>query len=681
MSSKRFAPAPPAPAGSTSESSPLRPTAAAPAAAARAPEAAATKMAVNASRGHRSKIMTRDEAPANFDHQSFVPAATTTTATSAHHDVPDISDKAVRPGSPASSTSSSLSVSSDAAGAASAAATGVNVEHSTDTDTDDDDDVVLLSERQLGLGRRGQAARERVLPKREDLGDGTLFCPRYPKCTKFFMLSQTNARGGCKILTCVHAHEAGDWNEVGAGVCFCCHCKTECRDVNANCDCINSSFLDARQEELLKHRNAQMGRNERAAGNPVDLMSAEEIGGTSFEASILPSASTSPSAMSTISSINDDVSSLTVMLASGSSSVATAPSVATVGIKREGSPVEMSRRNKTTRKRKKHVSYADDDDGSFLSPSGSSDGSDRENGVDFPPLPPLPDETVEIAEGALDATDYEAQSSRGAPSVDDASNAHSNEDFFRAGEDGDNDPSGGDDSGGAQPCVGIANPNGNENIARWNDRYFELIEYKGEHSDCNVPKKYEENKQLGTWVNHQRAHYRRLNKGKTAKITTERIAKLNEIGFVWSAQEAAWAARFAELVAYKEEHGDCNVPCDFKGNKQLGTWVDTQRAHYQQLKKGKKSSITNERIAKLNEIGFVWDAYEAAWTARFAELVAYKAKHGDCNVPKNEENKELGTWVNKQRAEYRLLMNGKSSTMTGERIAKLDEIGFKWRLK
>ena len=78
--------------------------------------------------------------------------------------------------------------------------------------------------------------------------------------------------------------------------------------------------------------------------------------------------------------------------------------------------------------------------------------------------------------------------------------------------------------------------------------------------------------------------------------------------------QACWTARFAELVAYAEEHGDCNVPRRFEANKKLGRWVMRQRTEYRLLMEGKRSSMTEERIVTLNQIGFVWDtSHLGAW--------------------------------------------------------------------
>ena len=132
--------------------------------------------------------------------------------------------------------------------------------------------------------------------------------------------------------------------------------------------------------------------------------------------------------------------------------------------------------------------------------------------------------------------------------------------------------------------------------------------YKEKHGDFNVSAKKGANKQLGNWAKRQRAQY------KKAKISTDRIAKLNEIGFEWDLSHlnaiqpnrGAWEARLAELVVYKEKHGDCNVPKGCAANTQLANWVDKQRQNYQLRNKSKKSSMTEERIAKLNEVGFKW---------------------------------------------------------------------------
>jgi len=171
-------------------------------------------------------------------------------------------------------------------------------------------------------------------------------------------------------------------------------------------------------------------------------------------------------------------------------------------------------------------------------------------------------------------------------------------------------------SNGGGHVVGIKNPTGAgiklrvQTVAQWNVRFGELIEYKQKHGNCLVSTHDKSNKQLGKWVSHQRTQYRLLRQGKTSQMTTERIGKLEDIGFVWNAcpgRSNTWNLKFDELMEYKWKRGDCNVPREYEPNKQLGIWVNEQRAQYHLFQQGKCSTMTIERIAKLAMIGFRWD--------------------------------------------------------------------------
>ena len=53
---------------------------------------------------------------------------------------------------------------------------------------------------------------------------------------------------------------------------------------------------------------------------------------------------------------------------------------------------------------------------------------------------------------------------------------------------------------------------------------------------------------------------------------------------------------------------------------------------------------------------------------------------GHCNVPATYRHSPLGTWVGKQREEYKKLKDKKSSQLDNYRIDKLNDIGFQWSL-
>mmetsp|Transcript_16950 Transcript_16950/g.37006 ORF Transcript_16950/g.37006 Transcript_16950/m.37006 type:complete len:330 (-) Transcript_16950:181-1170(-) len=70
---------------------------------------------------------------------------------------------------------------------------------------------------------------------------------------------------------------------------------------------------------------------------------------------------------------------------------------------------------------------------------------------------------------------------------------------------------------------------------------------------------------------------------------------------------------------------------------------------------------------------------ELLWFTRYRELCEYAQKAGSCLVPqKHKENPSLGLWVKKQRAQYKLYMDNKPSSITKERIELLEQIGFEW---
>ena len=88
------------------------------------------------------------------------------------------------------------------------------------------------------------------------------------------------------------------------------------------------------------------------------------------------------------------------------------------------------------------------------------------------------------------------------------------------------------------------------------------------------------------------------------------MQRLNALGFVWNTLDAAWDERFEELTAYKEVHGDCNVPRAWPENPQLGYWVAKQRTAYT------KGNLSEEHVQRLNASGFVWKSYNRIWCLR-----------------------------------------------------------------
>ena len=114
-------------------------------------------------------------------------------------------------------------------------------------------------------------------------------------------------------------------------------------------------------------------------------------------------------------------------------------------------------------------------------------------------------------------------------------------------------------------------------------------------------------------------------------------------------------------------------------NPSLGIWVSNMRTEFKKWENGKQSSMTAERIAKLNNLGFDWVVVSEAWEIRLEELQEFHQNHGHCRVPyKYPQNPSLGMWVKNMRTEFKKQENGKQSSMTVEQIAKLNNLGFDW---
>jgi hypothetical protein len=154
-----------------------------------------------------------------------------------------------------------------------------------------------------------------------------------------------------------------------------------------------------------------------------------------------------------------------------------------------------------------------------------------------------------------------------------------------------------------------------------------------------------------------------------------------------------WDEKFAELVEFQKIHGHCNPSRDDVNYKSLVIWVQDQRTMHKNLRHGKPSSLTPERIQRLLSIGFQWNVAKTlplSWEKRYQQLVEYKEKHGHCNVPQKATPGApvgLGNWVLEQRRSYKTTTDqdsthpSKTKKLSSEQIEKLEKIGFQWQLR
>jgi len=139
---------------------------------------------------------------------------------------------------------------------------------------------------------------------------------------------------------------------------------------------------------------------------------------------------------------------------------------------------------------------------------------------------------------------------------------------------------------------------------KWWSRLEEFRKMRASHQNKISPS-------MDRWLKQQRwLVQQRAERG--ADFEETKLEALNAIDPNWwmSARELQWEDRYQELIAYKERHGNCCVPISYAKNKKLGTWVSNCRKQYKLREEGETSSMSQERIDKLNAIGFIWDRWE-----------------------------------------------------------------------
>lgn len=148
----------------------------------------------------------------------------------------------------------------------------------------------------------------------------------------------------------------------------------------------------------------------------------------------------------------------------------------------------------------------------------------------------------------------------------------------------------------------------NRHSSQWEARLHELRQFKAARGHVRVPTSGPL-APLGAWVQNQRTSQR------LGRLAPERLVKLDALGMEWAHHRLPpWESRFADLASYASAHGGVtDVP--ISESVSLHNWVSSQRTQW------RKGLMPQSRAARLESIGFVWDAQQAAWEARLSEYV------------------------------------------------------------
>ena len=140
-------------------------------------------------------------------------------------------------------------------------------------------------------------------------------------------------------------------------------------------------------------------------------------------------------------------------------------------------------------------------------------------------------------------------------------------------------------------------------------------------------------------------------------------------------EEAIRRGKFEEVwdvLAALQEQDEVLSDIIRQMRQQKGQTKGCNDAHYREQVEILGPSISLEELKKSITISCI-ERLGDNWDERFGELVAYKAKYGNCNVPTDwPENPSMGRWVSIQRASK---IKGRLSK---DRVDKLNVVEFDW---
>jgi hypothetical protein len=260
----------------------------------------------------------------------------------------------------------------------------------------------------------------------------------------------------------------------------------------------------------------------------------------------------------------------------------------------------------------------------------------------------------------------------------------------------------------------------------WNAKYSALKNWLEKYS--SMPGK-SDNKSIYYWINTQRINFEK------GKLSEEYINKLNEIGFSWTASEEKknvflkivsdlkkwrlennrWPkesidknesilARKIIKIYLAERRGTLdesiknelvNIGYEFSTNDKLWEkkysefklWIEKNNKYPSENENGElynwfcmqrhkkaKSLLSDYRIKKLNDIGFIWSSQETNWKKNLNELKMWHIKNKFCwpsvRAHKSPEEYQLGLWLMKINSDY------KNNLLSNQKIKSLLDVGY-----
>jgi superfamily II DNA or RNA helicase len=162
-----------------------------------------------------------------------------------------------------------------------------------------------------------------------------------------------------------------------------------------------------------------------------------------------------------------------------------------------------------------------------------------------------------------------------------------------------------------------------------------LVAYINREGHAQVPKNHLEGSfPLGAWVGQIRS--------RKARLSPERIAALNKIGFIWEPAQQTYIDKLSLLKRYREREGHVAVPSQWiEDGVKLGNWVNGLRTQR------KQGTLTQVKYLELSELGFVWSPADIAFENFVTALKVFIDREGHGHVPArwSEGGIAIGPWL------------------------------------
>ena len=138
-------------------------------------------------------------------------------------------------------------------------------------------------------------------------------------------------------------------------------------------------------------------------------------------------------------------------------------------------------------------------------------------------------------------------------------------------------------------------------------------------------------KALDGWVRAQQYQYRALREGRRSRLTPESVETLEQLGInllskgrggadsARKRRRTSWKARYGQLKKYRDKSVHHRVPPQ---STALGQWVKAQMRQHRLKRSGERSSLTDEREAKLSALGLFGQTRAAAVGSKGASSVS-----------------------------------------------------------